>query len=126
MRLAWRYVIDQQDWGQLPNFLLSFRFYWDANALGQDAMDLLEPAVEVLRALPLTDVTKPALGRVLAWYGWALLEVGLFERSIAICEEAIDIKRIEFSGASAEKTIEQHGLSLAVAAGLALLSFGAS
>lgn len=91
IRMAWLYVVDQQRWEQLSPFLLSFRFYWDVNAMGQDAMALLEPVEKVLRTLPQTDVTKLALGRVLGWFGWALLEVGFFERSEAICEEAIDI-----------------------------------
>ena len=91
IRLAWHYFVDHHQWELLPPFLLSFRFYWDINALGQDAIALLEPVAKNLRVLPPSDTSKLGLGQILAWYCWALLEVGSFERSIATGEEALSI-----------------------------------
>src|SRR6185295_8608627 len=42
VRSAWLYVVNQQEWDQLPKFLYSLWFYLDTRSRGQEGIELLE------------------------------------------------------------------------------------
>jgi predicted ATPase/DNA-binding CsgD family transcriptional regulator len=91
VRSAWLYVVNQQEWDQLPKFLHSLWFYCDTQTRGQEAVELLEQAVKTLQSTPSTDVTELTMGRVLARLGWFYHDTGFAERSVAVCDQAIRI-----------------------------------
>lgn len=93
VRLAWQYMVSHQQWELMPNFLPSLWFYLDPGSRAREALELLEPAVKGLRSMLRTAVTELALGCVLARLSWFIRDVGSFETSAAIGEEALDILR---------------------------------
>jgi predicted ATPase len=93
VRSAWLYVVNQQEWDQLPKFLHSLWFYLDTRSRWQGAVELLEHAVKVLESAPATPVTELTLGRVRARLGWFYTDVGLHERGTVISDEAIHLLR---------------------------------
>src|SRR5262249_4745372 len=54
VRSAWLYVVNKQEWDQLPKFLHSLWFYVDVRTRTQEGIELLEQALERLQSAPLS------------------------------------------------------------------------
>jgi predicted ATPase len=93
VRSTWHFIVDHQQWDELPKFLHSFWFYCDVRSRGQKAVELLEQGVVALQQQPVSDTTELALGRVLARLGWFYNDIGFAERAATTCDEAIALLR---------------------------------
>lgn len=69
VRVAWQYFVKPGAWGQLSKFLHSLYSYASLGTHAQELVDLLEPAVAILRTVPPTAQNELALGQILAVYG---------------------------------------------------------
>ena len=93
VRSAWHFVVNHQQWDQLPQFLHSLWFYCDVRSRGQKAVELLEEALDALQLAPPSTLTELAIGRILARLGWFYNDVGFAERAATTCDDAIRILR---------------------------------
>jgi predicted ATPase/DNA-binding CsgD family transcriptional regulator len=91
VRISWLYLVDQQQWEQLPKFLHSLGFYCNIRSRGQEVLNLTEYAINTIQAIPLTSVTEQILGRMMALLGWAYRNAGLSEKGTKVCTEALRI-----------------------------------
>jgi tetratricopeptide (TPR) repeat protein len=91
VRLAWLYVVDQNQWNQLPNFLYSLWFYCDIRSRSQEVISLFEYAMQTLQSMNPSSETQLARGRIMAWIGWFYQDLGFRPKAIDICQEAIQI-----------------------------------
>ncbi|MBK8025246.1 MAG: hypothetical protein IPK19_28630 [Chloroflexi bacterium] len=93
VRSAWQVVVSHQTWDQLPKFLHSLWFYLDMRNSAQAGATFLEPAVKLLRSISPNITTDLSLGQVLARLSWFTRDVGSFESSAVLGDEAIRILR---------------------------------
>jgi predicted ATPase/DNA-binding CsgD family transcriptional regulator len=93
VRVAWQYFVKTGAWEQLPKFLDSLFIYADLGTHAQELVDLLEPAVATLRALPSTAQNELVLGQILAVLSWGMTDIGFPKRGVVIGDEAIQISR---------------------------------
>ncbi len=93
VRTAWLYMARHQQWERLPDFLHSLWFYCDLHTRGQEAIEMLEKAVQAVRAAPSSPAIDLALARVLAPLGWFYSHTGFTKKGAVTCDEAIHILR---------------------------------
>jgi tetratricopeptide (TPR) repeat protein len=93
VRAAWLHAVSLGDWEKLARFLDPLRFYCEVRTPAQIGVELLEHAVQAVRAAPPTPETELTLGRLLARLSWFYHRVGLGDKSAAAGDEAIGILR---------------------------------
>lgn len=93
VRVAWQHFVKTGAWDQLPKFLHSLYVYASLGTHAQELVDLLAPAVAILRPLASTARNEAVLGQILALYGREVMQSGFLDEAVACCDEAVEILR---------------------------------
>lgn len=93
VRLAWLNALKEPTCDTLLKFMDSLWFYCEVRTRSQDGIELLQQAVQIVRAAPPTAENERMLGSSSARLAWFYYDVGLAAKSVAAGDEAIRILR---------------------------------
>jgi tetratricopeptide (TPR) repeat protein len=89
IRTAWNMLVEQHLFDELSKFLNGLWFFFHVHSRNQESVELFETAVNVLRSLPISDMTDLTLARLWAHLVWCYHDLGLSEKGLASAEAAL-------------------------------------
>jgi predicted ATPase/DNA-binding CsgD family transcriptional regulator len=89
VRTAWRFQAERKNWTELRRFLDGVWLFFDLYSRSQEAIDLLEPLLQLTTAN--NDDASLFRGQVLARLAWFYNDVGRGKEALAFTEEALNI-----------------------------------